>query len=134
MKQIFEFLYYCFYSLVLKRDGDFSHERASFGYAISSSLYIISLYFFLKTYLQLKFIENKYVFFIIGIILFLTSVLLFSKYFRKRNRYIKILNRYKNDSDFLKLIYKLIAVIFFFLSFFIFAYSGFRMSEFLFSH
>ena len=131
MKRIFELGFYCFYSFIVKKDGDYSHERASFGYAISFSMYIISLYFYIKRKLELKYIENKLIYFVLGIALFIIIVLLFSRYFRHNNRYLIIANRHKYDPVFLKMFYKILGLILLFSSFFIFAYSGFRYSQFL---
>lgn len=129
MKRLFEFGFYCFYNLVVKKEGDMSHERASFGYAISSTFYIMAIFLWCLKIFKIGFGFSKIAFIAFCLIIGILIVFTFSRYFVKSNKYLDIERKYQDKQKYYKVLCSVFAFIYLFSSFFIFGLSALALSR-----
>jgi hypothetical protein len=128
--KIFDFIYYCFYSLVKKRIADSSPKRASFLLSTTFSIYIVAIYFFSTAYFKLS-VPDKKIYFIVGILMFVINGLLISNYFVTKQRYLQIVQQYSNLNKEVQKKYAAIAMILIISSYIFFGVSGMFLGKYI---
>ena len=126
MKEVYDFLYYTYYSLVSPK-FDLREEGANSAITILVTSIIISVYMFLniatkRTY-YIPSLEGLGIFFF-GIIVWYLNRL----YFIKSNRFIRVVEKYQHKSQILPIIIGIILLV---LPFTLFAISGVKMGNYI---
>ena len=126
---MYDFLYYCYYCLVLKgKKYGTGEERASFMLAVATSLYIISLYFFLTLHLRLIIVNPMVVAVAIGLML-IGMMHIHKVYFVNTGRYRMIRKYYQNTAKRSRFLYGLFALIMFLFAPVAFLLSGILLGQ-----
>lgn len=81
---MYQYLYFCFYNLVVKRKGDISYERAAALLSLCNSLLCTGLFIHFSIWFDITFLFGKSYIAIIGFGFFLINAVIHGRYFKKK--------------------------------------------------
>jgi len=114
MKRVAQFLYMCFYNLILAKN--FRHDRAAFAFSISISLYLLAIVIFVTLYFEIYNYVSPLFFSALLFVGGTASSYLFDKGLNRREFYSEAKNAFDSNSHSTKIIFGLFGGILFVLS------------------
>jgi hypothetical protein len=131
MKKTYNFLYFCFYSTVIRSDNDISHKRASDLLSILISFLLLAIYLRCLVVFELDLVKPKWLALLYLLSLFLGNMYLHGRYFNRNHYYKEIEEKFKKSYKGPGYVLTLISIGLILCAFIIFAISGITFSLYL---
>src|SRR5688572_17300830 len=95
MIKLYDFLYFCFYCLVIKQPNDQSHVRALMGLGITLGNFLIGILFLIILFVGVDLGANKYLLIVIPLVHYMIYKLE-NEHYLNNTRYKKSIEKYES--------------------------------------
>ena len=131
MQRFYGFIYYCFYSTVIRRSNDISHKRASDLLSFVSSFLILAIYLKCAVVFRFKIPADGWIRLIALLTLFLGNMHLHGLVFSRNDKYLKTISQWDEHYKGPKFVLNILSIALIVGSFVTLAISGIGYSLFI---